>query len=496
MKKLITGALIALMVLTGSMHSLAASAKFESFEYESDLKVLKDLLEENHGHLYERISEKDLNEAFEEARNKVDDEMTYSEFYEELAKIVSKIQDGHTSVDTAEWFKNQINENGMYLPLAIKRIEGKYVSDFFYDAIPLGSEIVSINGEDIEDIVSRLKTFQANETDDELGISQYATEFLFPQLYTVYYGEAEEYTVIYKDLDGNEHSVVLTSEDASLNELTTYKYSNYITGKYGSSSQSIDAEFIEEKRAGILRIYTFSPEDSEYFISGVDHFFREMKTRGYENLIFDVRGNLGGDSEVMNHILSYVIGEPMKSVDRMELYKLPTLSHLNMISSEENYSYLTQYVDAVMNDERPFEEQRADGAYRRSDGTFVFEEDPIEPAEQNSFSGNVFAIADSGSFSCGTIFPQMIKKLENGTLVGTAPSGNYYDTTAGIMLQWALPNTKTSITIPLVQMIIENEEADGVSDYSGVEPDIKVEQTLEDFLDREDTQLNSILESL
>ncbi|MCT4662267.1 MAG: S41 family peptidase [Tissierellales bacterium] len=496
MKKLITGALVTLMVLTGSMQSLAAAGEFENFEYVSDLKVLKDLLNENHGNLYEHISEKELNEAFENAYNAVDEDMTYPEFYEELAKIVSKIKDGHTSLSAAEWFKSQVNENGMYLPLTIKKIEGKYVSDFVYDAIPLGAEIVSINGDDIEDIVSRLKTSTANETDDDAGLSQHLVEFLFPQLYTIYYGEAEENTVVYNDLDGNEQSVVLTSEDASLNELVTYKYSNYMTGKYGTSMQSIDAEFIEEKRVGILRIYTFSPADSEYFTSCVDHFFREMKTRGYENLIFDVRGNLGGDSEIMDHILSYVIDEPMKSVDRIELYKLPTLSGLNMVSSEQDYSYLTGMVESVMNDERPFDEQRADGAYRKADGTFVFEEEPIEPAKQNSFSGKIFAIADGGSFSCGTIFPQMIKKLENGTLVGLTPGGNYYDTTAGIMLDWTLPNTKTSITIPLVQLITESEKIEGISENSGVEPDIKVEQTLEDFLNKEDTQLNSILESL
>jgi hypothetical protein len=288
MKKLITGALVTLMVLTGSMQSLAAAGEFENFEYVSDLKVLKDLLNENHGNLYEHISEKELNEAFENAYNAVDEDMTYPEFYEELAKIVSKIKDGHTSLSAAEWFKSQVNENGMYLPLTIKKIEGKYVSDFVYDAIPLGAEIVSINGDDIEDIVSRLKTSTANETDDDAGLSQHLVEFLFPQLYTIYYGEAEENTVVYNDLDGNEQSVVLTSEDASLNELVTYKYSNYMTGKYGTSMQSIDAEFIEEKRVGILRIYTFSPADSEYFTSCVDHFFREMKTRGYENLIFDI----------------------------------------------------------------------------------------------------------------------------------------------------------------------------------------------------------------
>lgn len=303
MKKLITGALVTLMVLTGSMQSLATSGEFENFEY---------------------------------------------------------------------------------------------VSDFVYDAIPLGAEIVSINGEGIEEIVSRLKISAANETDNDAGLSQHLVEFLFPQLYTIYYGEAEE------------------------------------------------------KRVGILRIYTFSPADAEYFISCVDHFFREMKTRGYENLVFDVRGNLGGDSEIMDHILSYVIDEPMKSVDRIELYKLPTLSGLNMVSSEQDYSYLTGMVESVMNDERPFDEQRADGAYRKADGT----------------------------------------------LVGLTPGGNYYDTTAGIMLDWTLPNTKTSITIPLAQLITESEKIEGISENSGVEPDIKVEQTLEDFLNREDTQLNSILESL
>lgn len=165
-----------------------------------------------------------------------------------------------------------------------------------------------------------------------------------------------------------------------------------------------------------------------------------------------------------------------------------------MTGGQESIEYLHEMVDAAMDDTKTFEEKREEGAYREADGTFVFLEDPVEPAEENLFTGQIYALSDNGSFSCGTIFPQMIQGLENGTLVGIAPSGNYYDTTAGMMPTWTLPNTKTGVSIPLTQLTMEEKAIEGIGDRDGVKPDVELKLSLEDFLNKEDTQLNYVLD--
>lgn len=494
MKKLIVGITAAMLVATSTMPALAEIETFDTFEYKSDLKVLRDLLVENHGHLYEHITEKELNKAFDDASEAIEKDMQYNEFCELVGNIVSKIGDGHTSVSIPDWYRGEINESGTYIPLSIKKIDGKYVSDFVYNEIPLGSEIVSVNDVAIAEVIEKLQAVAGNETDAEDGLSDYVIEMLFPQIYAAFYPGQVEHKIDFIGLDKQEQTVQLTSEVASLDELMTYKYSNYLKGQYASPREALKAEFLEDKNTAILRIYTFASNDSDYFVSYVDRFFKEVAQRGCENIIFDVRGNLGGDSELMNHVLSYVFQESKYSVKKIEMQVLPELNELNMTGGQESIEYLHEMVDAAMDDTKTFEEKREEGAYREADGTFVFLEDPVEPAEENLFTGQIYALSDNGSFSCGTIFPQMIQGLENGTLVGIAPSGNYYDTTAGMMPTWTLPNTKTGVSIPLTQLTMEEKAIEGIGDRDGVKPDVELKLSLEDFLNKEDTQLNYVLD--
>ena len=66
------------------------------------------------------------------------------------------------------------------------------------------------------------------------------------------------------------------------------------------------SEFNLEKSTAILRIYTFAPQNMDMFKEYIDKFFEDVKYKNIKNVVFDVRGNLGGDCELLNYVLAYV----------------------------------------------------------------------------------------------------------------------------------------------------------------------------------------------
>lgn len=486
MKKILAGFMVIFIVIFSSTTALGKEITYSKVEFTADLKVLKELLENNHGNLYESIKKEKLDKLFKETEAKIDENMTIQEFYYEISRIISAIKDGHTSVGSSDHFINTIMERGTYLPLRVKFIDKKMYSDFINEYVPIGAEILEINGEKASDVVSKLKYISGSESSDNVALSHKIIEETLPFLYPQYFGEKTEHTIKFKDPKSNKiKTVLLKSEDIDIYKLEFFPYSNYIKNTYALEESPLKAEFDMKRNTAILRIYTFAPQDSEMFKEYIDKFFEDVKYKNIKNIVFDVRGNLGGDIYLLNYILAYVYNKDFYVI-RNEKHPIPDLVRTDLLTKEgkEMFNAFKESLNYASEEDMGYQILK--------DGSYYYEEYKVEHMEKNNFRGNVYVLANEGSFSCGSIFPEKIQELKNGYFIGTEASGNYYETTAGIIPQWELPNTKIKVSIPFIQMVIQNKIDKHIPRNSGVKPDYEVKLKYDDYMKGIDTQMNFV----
>ena len=90
----------------------------------------------------------DWDKAYNETIEKVMQPMSLVEYYLELMRFISLLNDGHTHVD----FPRSMDGDFMALPLKIRNYSGKHiVTNVAVDCpVPIFSEILQINGADFD----------------------------------------------------------------------------------------------------------------------------------------------------------------------------------------------------------------------------------------------------------------------------------------------------------------------------------------------------------
>ncbi len=110
----------------------------------------------------------------------------------------------------------------------------------------------------------------------------------------------------------------------------------------------------------------------------------------------------------------------------------------------------------------------------------------IAPAREH-FSGQITLLSSSANSSGATNFIALLRdKRKNVKVVGESTGGTAEGTTAGLIFFLKLPNCGTTIRIPALRNF---NPVSAFEPGLGVEPDVHVQSSLEDFLNRSDTTL-------
>lgn len=478
-KKRLYSLTISIMIVLSTVFPSFADFSYSKVEYMSDIKVLKQIIEENHGNPYKSISKEKLDKMFDDLSNRVTDNTTSEEFFYEISKIIYQMKDGHTGIASSNNFIEEIIEEKEYFPLKVKFINEKMYCDILNSKIPLGSEIIKIDGQNTTAIMEKLKYIAGSESTDNLGTGKTILEQYMYIMYPQYMGAKNQYKITYIDSKTKEiRTKTISSKEIDIKKLINFSYSNYLKGKYTSNMSPLDASFDLERSTAILRIRTFDVENMEDFTSYIDSFFEDVEIQEINNIVLDVRGNLGGIIDLMHYVLSYLYQDEFYGVKSYVVRNFD-VKRKDLLSSDEKETvktFIEEFGDKEMY--KPLE-----------DGFFEYTDEKIKPAKQNGFKGKIYVLADEGSFSCGSIFTQKVQDLKNAKFIGTETSGNYYKTTAGYMPTWELPNTKIRVFVPLVQLVVHDKPVNNIPYNFGVKPDYTVKLKYEDYVKGVDTQL-------
>lgn len=281
-----------------------------------DLNKLCDTLEKNHYNLYANVSE----EEFQAEREKIARQtakMTDEEFYWSVCHLVSLVGDAHTMVgNTGEPFMTA-------LLWSIKKFdEGWYILKLDQkNEQYLGTRVTAINDLPIDEVAERARQVVSYEADS----------WLWQQVPNVLTWNS---SLEYLDIVDHDEPVQVTVEAAAGTE-ETFELPTY--DNWDEAEQEM-CDFQRESTPRTAKqdaiYWSAAPDESTYFIqynvcAGGDPSMPEFAQQvqadlesGYQNIIFDLRYNNGGNNQVVLPLRNAIVNAHNQQGEKCHLYVL------------------------------------------------------------------------------------------------------------------------------------------------------------------------------
>jgi hypothetical protein len=491
--KITTYLSVLFILLSNIGFSQSIEADFSQKKMKKDVAVFKEIRLKANSGLYKYRTKEEIDSMYQWADKEIEKSSSHRDFY----NVISKLTDYEGSLHNETYLSDKAEQNvrsekSGYFPFPIKWIEGKWIVNFENGAIPLGSEIVSINEIPFDEII--LNTYKyyttdgSNLTGKKIGIQTH-----FARYFRLNYGLKDQFSVAYK---------IHNAQEVATKTISSVSYSRYYTNFQNRYSKKFNVDLpVNQKYSFIkidsvtakLTIYTFAMGDEKSnehlkYLNFLDRTFIQLKMDTIKNLIVDVRQNGGGTDP--NDIVTYSYLTQRNFQENKKAWvsfkKIPLLRYYNTAVP----GFIRPFGVAKFNKEFqeifPTEENKR---YYQNENS---SDHKIRNANENAFTGKVYLLVSPEVASAGSLFAAMVAGNENTTTVGEETMGGYYGHNGHSPLEYKLPKSKIVTQFSVVNLEQDVPKKESQIENRGIIPDYYVVQTYQDFLTQTDTQLNFV----
>ena len=131
-------------------------------EARADLAVMREALETIHPGLYRRTAKAEIDRALRQLEAGISSGLTDAELYRRISLLLAMIRCTHTKADQTEAMERWRTDHASHLPFRFRLIEGRMIvvsSDTTQTPLPRGTEILSINGRPVSELVATLGAY-------------------------------------------------------------------------------------------------------------------------------------------------------------------------------------------------------------------------------------------------------------------------------------------------------------------------------------------------
>lgn len=448
------------ILLLLSLQSFGQSTKFSKEQVLEDLDYLYESLKDAHYNVYAYTTEQEFEATYQNLKDLVtQDSLTLLETTNIFQKLASTVKNGHTSIDfPVNSYFTYVESGGTVFPLEVA-IEGEktLIRKNWSDnpTIKIGSEILSINGKSMDEILSKIYPQISAERTYFKNVK--LELFTLPRYYWQVFGQVDTFEV---EILSNDEI-----QDYSLQSIPAMEGFEMKTEFILNAQMKL--EFFEN--AAYLNPGGFGG-DEEVYQRFIDSAFVEINANQVENLIIDLRNNPGGNDSFSDYMVSYFADKPFKWNSNFTLKTSKFLKE----HTRKNFDTTEVYWQEVLS--------RQDGEVYEH----TFEEYPPQ-AEEKRFKGKVYVLVNRQSHSQSAVTTAQIQDYGFGIIVGEE-TGDYPSLYASIF-QYPLPHTGIVVNVSKGYMVRVN----GSKKEEGVIPDIFIQDHL---LDEEDEILEGLLEQI
>ncbi|WP_034230028.1 S41 family peptidase [Aquimarina pacifica] len=441
-------------------HAQQSESKFGQDEILEDLEYLKKSLEDAHYNLYSYTSKEAFLENYKNVKKSIiKDSVSLLQATTIFQKIISAANNGHTEIDfPGTSYRNYAYSGGTLFPLEIAFENNKYlIRKNFTDNpdIKIGSEILSINGVLMKDILAKIYPQVSAERTyfKNAKIEMYS----FPRLYWQVFGKQDDFKI---EILFNETVKKYSIKAVNLIEDYEMKRTEVLNSK-------MDLTFFDV--SAYLNPGNFSGDEQKYQ-KFIDSAFVEVKKNNSKNLIIDLRNNAGGNDSFSDYLVSYFADKPFKWHSEFTLKTSKFLKEHTRKNNDTTAPFFRKIL------------------YHKDGDIYHYRFDQYQPQpKQKQFEGEVYVLVNRQSHSQSAVTASQIQDYKFGTIVGEETGD--FPTLYASQFQYTLPNTKIAVKVSKGQIVRVN----GSKKQEGVIPDIIIKDHL---LDEEDEILKGLLEKL
>jgi C-terminal processing protease CtpA/Prc len=228
--------------------------------------------------------------------------------------------------------------------------------------------------------------------------------------------------------------------------------------------------------------------EHKQFVQKLDSVFLEIKnTSKIKNVVIDLRENGGGSDPNETILCTYFSKKPFR--ENVEAYTLtneiPFPQYYNFGSEIDSLKKIKQ---KELEDElKMYHNVYKNQKWYQNDTFNTF----FQP-HKNRFEGPLYIIINPNVASAASHFASLAKAYTHAVFIGEETTGGYYEHVGHYSLAYTLPNSKIAFGFSIVHVTQDAVKLKSQPQGRGILPDYEVKQTLKDFLNNTDTQMEFV----
>lgn len=428
----------------------------------SDLVIVKNALQARHPEMYRHTTHEHFDSLYQSIESQFNKPMTIAQFYTAVSPLISSLKCGHTKwlLSGKDYYYPFDTINLFPLKLYFTKGKAFVISHYLNQDVPVLSEVIAINGISIENLITRLFKSLSFGDGFSTGGKYYELNNYFPGILSTYIGTSAEYTIEY--INPEQKTETKTFAGVSYDAIKSFNDKRNKPEEVPYSFSLVDNKL---GWMDINRFYSFKGEpDYDKFLKKS---FAELKDKGIENLVIDLRGNEGGNEDWGIELYKFLARNPFRYYESLSVCKM------RMANFKEQLPFLVRVL-------KPFI-----GPGRKSFKLLVHKWLKTQKPKKDAFRGKVYLLLDGQSFSVTTELASKAKSDGRVVIIGQESAGGYALNTSGLFSIVTLPHSKVELGIPLFGFNMGNNPTKNPMDR-GILPDYEVEMSPADIANGSD----------
>ncbi|PWN66122.1 S41 family peptidase [Chryseobacterium oncorhynchi] len=484
----------AVVSITESKDLPILNNRFTAAQFVEDLHTFRSIREQANSGLYVYRSKQQIDSIYQRAEEEAGNSKNIFDFYKVIAKVTGFEGSCHNYTDLPNHASYYLTQKPEYLPITLKNIDGRLLQDSKDIAVPLGAEILSINGISSKEIISRFSQYYFSDGYSMPYKETTGFERGMLDKFYIEFGTHKNYEISYQ-WNNQIHKITLPGISLdSFKKLQESRFSLIFDKKLLSEKYNLTKE-----GKGIYRLsvrgfdFATGKEDPAYkkFSTFLEQMMDTLEQEKIGSLIIDLRGNTGGTGALYEKVFTYLTQQPFR--DSHYAY-----TKFNEIPMDEKLVITPLFLSNGVTDKNGLNTYLKQLYPKQIQGKYYWADDknPLILPNERTFKGQLYLLVDQRVASAASHLASLIKSYTNAIVIGKETVGGYYEHNGHLPVVYELPNTGIQTGFSIVHVI---QDAQNLSDQKrgqGIVPHIKIQQTNQEFLDQTDVYLKKVFELL
>ncbi|HCM35678.1 S41 family peptidase [Chryseobacterium sp.] len=482
----------AVVSITESKNIPILNNQFTSAQFVEDLHTFRSIREQVNSGLYVYRSKQQIDSIYQRAEEEAGNSKNIFDFYKVIAKVTGFEGSCHNYTDLPNHASYYLTQKPEYLPITLKNIDGRLLQDSKDVAVPLGAEILSINGVSSKEIISHFSQYYFSDGYSMPYKETAGFERGMLDKFYMEFGTHKSYVISYLWDNQTHHTTLSGIPLESFKKLQESRFSLIFDKKLLSEKYSLTKEGEGMYRLS-LRGFDFATgkEDPAYkrFTTFLEQMMDILERESIGNLIIDLRGNTGGTGAVYEKVFTYLTQRPFR--DSHYAY-----TKFNEIPMNEKLVITPLFLSNGVTDKNGLNAYFKQLYPKQVQGKYYWADDknPLILPNERTFKGQLYLLIDQRVASAASHLASLIKSYTNAIVIGKETVGGYYEHNGHFPVVYELPNTGIQTGFSIVHVIQDAQILPDQKRGQGIIPHIKIQQTNQEFLDQTDVYLKKVLE--